>query len=301
MMGEDITILEKYSEYLQSLADGKWKAASLSFDRAERQFDEAWGSLFQNIANKPEEAPQSVSKFIAMQPEVIGLTLAMTRCNRVGLFRNFKRFLELILRKSSRMSGYPAISGIPNAFAGFLYMISSVMALNWESWGILEKLLADKFEWRYHSDRAIFDYGFDVPPFFHSETFGRSAARIHDFYKGELVNPQFAEATWLSGDEAVDKYVQTQLLMSLRVAQLAQKGEDASIWPDFGRYYSHRVVSLFDHAYADPSYAEGLVRGFGESPEDFFKNLNSRLQFIQSNYWGQAPYFYESIVAWEPR
>ena len=130
---------------------------------------------------------------------------------------------------------------------------------------------------------------------------GRSSAKIHDFFRAELVEANLTVATGLVGDSALDAYVQAQMMMSLKVAQLREQGETASIWPDFGRFYGDRVVRLLDRAYADREYAMGLVRPFKEHPEIFFAHINDRLKTIQSIFWSGSPYFYESIGAWEAR
>jgi hypothetical protein len=240
--------------------------------------------VYSEFARTPQDAPMAASRLIAARPDVMSLTLAMSRCDTVDLYPRFKRLLEFILRQTEQAPGYPAIAGVPRVQAGFLYMSAAVMAFHWESWALLEKLLTTKFEWYYQSSRPIFNYGFNVPYFFHSETFGRDAAKAHDFYRKTLLEPNVVQTVDLSGDSALNAYVQTQMLMSLKVVQLREtgEGEPISIWPDFGRFYSERVRPLLDRAYADRDYAKGLLRAFNEDTNTFFIRLNDRLAFIRS-------------------
>ncbi len=283
------------------LARGGWKRVGLQFDEAQREFETAWSSTYEEFGDKPQEATAASKKLIDGQPLATALVLAMARSDSIEVFGRFKRFLESMLKVTERLSGYPAVRGIPHVQAGFLYMTASVMALHWEAWGILEKLLTSKIEWYYQSGRAIFSYPFDTPYFFHSEALGRSATKLHDFFRVELAAPDIVEATSLRGDGIIDAYVQAQMLMSLRAAQLHESGETVRIWPDFGRFYGDRVVRLIDRAYADPEFGAGLLRAFGENKEMFFSRLNGRLQIIHSEFFKGAPFFYESLGSWEPR
>jgi hypothetical protein len=300
-MGNTEKLSLHFSRASKLLAHGAWKRVSLRFDDAQSEFETCWSSIYEEFGNKPQEATIACKKLIVSQPLATALVLAMARSDSIELFNRFKRFLELILGRTERLPGYQAVAGIPHVQAGFLYMTASVMAFHWEAWGLFEKLLTAKFEWYYHSGRAIFSYPFDLPYFFHSEALGREAPKIHDFFRKELAEPDLVAATGLAGDRILDAYVQTQLLMSLKVAQLHEKGESVSIWPDFGRFYGERITRLLDRAYEDREYARGLLRAFDEDPQTFFSRLNDRLELIHSVLWKGSQYFYESLGSWEPR
>src|SRR5215469_1675450 len=254
------TLFRNFSQASQILAGGGWKSISLQFDQSQREFETAWDSIYKEFGNKPSEAPIAARKLIASQPLATALVLAIARSDSVELFSRFKRFLESILRRTEYLPGYPAVAGIPHIQAGFLYMTTSVMALHWEAWQLFEKLFTEKFEWYYQSGRAIFSYPFDLPYFFHSEALGREATKIHDLFRKELAEPDIVAVTGVSGDRVTDAYVQTQMLMCLKVAQLHENGESVSVWPDFGRYYGDRVTRLLDRIYEDHDYALGLLR-----------------------------------------
>jgi len=291
----------KFARVSRLLARGGWKRVDLQFDEAQREFEIAWNKIYEEYGDKPQEAVAASKKLIALQPLATALVLAMARSDSVEVFGRFKRFLESVLVKTERLSGYPAVRSIPHVQGGFLYMTASVMALRWESWGIFEKLLNSKLEWYYQSGRAIFSYPFDVPYFFHSEAFGREATKIHDFFRQELAEPEVVKITQLTGDSITDAYIQTQMLMCLKVAQLYEKGESVRIWPDFGRFFGHRVVRLFDRLYGDPEFGSGLLRAFGEDKQTFFSHLNVRLKFIYTTFFKGGQYSYESLDSWEPR
>jgi hypothetical protein len=283
------------------LARGGWKRVSLQFDEAQREFETAWSSIYEEFGDKPQEATAASKKLIASQPLATALVLAMARSDSIEVFGRFKRFLESMLKVTERLSGYPAVRGIPHVQAGFLYMTASVMALHWEAWGVFEKLLTSKIEWYYQSSRAIFSYPFDLSYLFHSEAFGRQATKMHDFFREELAAPHVVEATSLRGDSIIDAYIQAQMLMSLKAAQLHENGETVRIWPDFGRFYGDRVIRLLDRTYGDPEFGLGLLRAFGEDRQTFFSHLNQRLELIHSVFFRGSPYLYESLGSWEPR
>ncbi len=294
-------LLTDFSGTSRLLARGGWKRVILRFDEAQREFETSWNNIYEEFGDKPQEAAAAARKLIASQPLATALVLAMARSDSAEVFGRYKRLLESMLNKTERLSGYPAVRGIPHVQAGFLYMTALVMALHWEAWAVFEKLLTTKFEWYYQSERAIFSYPFDMPYLFHSEAFGRAAGRIHDFFREELSSPELAEVTQFQGDGLLDAYIQAQMLMCLKVAQLHEKGESARIWPDFGRFYGQRVVRLLDRLYEDPEFGSGLLRAFGEDRQTFFARLNSRLQIIHSEFFKGSPYLYESLGSWEPR
>jgi hypothetical protein len=262
---------------------------------------DSWQSVYQEFQNKPHEAPVACKKLIASQPLATALVLSMARADSIELFGRFKRFLESILKQTEDLSGYPAVAAIPHVQSGFLYMATSVMSFHWEAWSLFEKLLTTKFEWYYHSGRATFSYPFDLPYFFHSEALGRDAAKIHDLFREQLADPEVVSATNLRGNHSTDVYVQTQMLMCLKVAQLRESGHMLNIWPDFGRFYGDRITRLLDRIYEDPDFASGILRAFGEDRRTFFSHLNDRLRVIHSVFWRGSPYIYESLGSWEPR
>ncbi len=300
-MGDNGQLSAQFLQISQLLARDRWKEVSLQFDEAQREFETSWIEVYEQFGDKPREASVAAKRLIGSQPLATALILAIARSDSVELFGRFKRFLEAMLKQTERLSGFVAVAGIPHVQAGFLYMAASVAALHWEAWGLLDKLLNIRLEWYYQSGRPLFNYAFDVPYFFHSEAMGREASKSHDFFRKELAEPEIVTATGLRGDGILDIYVQTQMLMSLKVAQLREKGDMVGIWPDFGRFYAERVVPLLDRAYGDPEYARGLLRPFGEDPQTFFARINDRLKVIQSVFWGGSQFFYESIRSWEPR
>lgn len=301
-MTEEIRPLSlHFSKAAELLADGAWKRVSLQFDDAQHEFEGAWDRTYEEFGNKPQEAPLACKKLVRSQPLATALVLATARSDSVELFGRFKHLLQFIVERTERLSGYPAVAGIPHVQAGFLYMMASVTALHWEAWGILEKLFTTKFEWYYHSGRALFSYPFDLPYFFHSEALGRAASKVHDFFRTELAEPDIVAVTGMRGERILDAYVQTQMLMSLKVAQLYENGENISIWPDYGRFYGERIIRLLDRMYAEPEYASGILQAFGEGSQTFFANLNERLRLIHATFWSGSQYFYESLDSWEPR
>ena len=293
-------LLTDFSRVSRLLARGGWKRVSLEFDEAQREFEVGWKDVYDEFANRPQETESASRILIDKQPLAAALTLAMARTDSVEAFGRFKRYIEAVLISTERLSGYPAVRGIPHVHAGFLYMTASVMALHWEAWGVFEKLLNSKFEWYYQSGRAIFSYPFDVPYLFHSEAFMRRADRAHDFFRERLAQPDFAEVTQLSGEKLLDVYTQAQMLMTLRVTQLGEKGESTRIWADLGRFYGERVIRLIDRAYADPEFGGGLLRAFGEDKNTFFSQLNNRLNVIQSDFNKAPQFLYTSLSSWEP-
>jgi hypothetical protein len=277
------------------------RRVDLKFDEAQREFEDTWRRVYEEFGNRPQDAEAASARMISEQPLATALTLAIARTDSVEVFGRFKRYLESIMVTTERLSGYPAVRGIPHVQAGFLYMTASVMALHWEAWKTLEKLLTTKFEWYYQSDRAIFTHPFEMSYLFHSEAFERKGTKIHDFFRQTLAQPEIGEVTQLGADRLLDTYLQAQMLMCLRVAQLYEKGESSKIWPDFGRFYSPRVIKLLDRAYADPDFGSGVLRAFGEDKQTFFSRLNGRLKIIYSVFFKGSPFLYESVESWEPR
>ena len=180
-------------------------------------------------------------------------------------------------------------------------MAAVTQALCYESWDVLALLLNEKIEWYYRSGRPLYSFAFEVSYFFHPEALGREASKCHDLYRSLLKDTPLRQVLSVSDEELLNKYLQAQLILSLRVVQEVEKGNEARIWPDYGRFYDSRVRPLFDRASAVPRYGNGLSSVFGETREEFFQKLNQRLAFIREHYWSGSQFFWESLTEWSPR
>lgn len=290
-----------YDRFTELLSNGGTKNVELQFDHFRRQFEGAWADVHADVKDRPDGAAEASRRLIALQQETVACALAMARCDAIELFVGFKRHLELAIKTAGETAGYTKTAGIPNMYAGFLYISTSVMALRHESWELLADLLTARFETRCGGERAMHVYGFAYSQFFHHDALERAAAKCHDLYRKMLASEDISVVTTLRGDELLDSYVQTQMLMCLRGAQLLEHGESPRMWPDFGRFYGHRAIGLLDRMHGEPDYAAGVCKSFGESAEEFLGRLNGRLELIQSSFWGGSSYSWDSISSWEPR
>jgi serine/threonine protein kinase len=284
-----------YRHGISELTDGHVQRVSLAFDLYKNNFRATWASLRASIEQEPHMAPQAVENLIRTQTEIIGTSLAMARIDASVLFPSFRKYLEAVTRASERQSGYPAVNSVPHAFAGYLYMVTSVASLISMSWEILADLMRKKFEWYYQSDRPLFTLGFAHPYFFHADALKRSATEIHDLFRREMMQQDMLSTLGIEKEEVLDAYIQTQMLMSLRAAQETESGADVSIWADFGRFYPRRVYALLERMREDDEYASGVLKSFEEPREDWLLKLNPRLQLIRDRFWGGS-FFWESIV-----
>jgi len=271
------------------------------FDHCRGEFTGTWSRLREAIERQPGQAPDTSRELIRAQTNATGLTLAMARADAWKLFHDFKGLLEFIMRSSEGQSGYVAVHAVPHVLAGFLYMAAAVAALRFQSWEILARLLRSKFEWYYQSGRPIYDFGFELSYFFHSEALQRKANVSHDLFREEMLQAEILDLLWLSAEELLDTYLQTHLLMCLRGAQQVQLGEDAHMFADFGRFYEYRVIPLLDRMHNNREFALGVCKAFDESPDDWFARLNDRLKIVKSNFWSPGPFLWESLSSYEPR
>lgn len=294
-------VLKKYNYYTTGISEGKTKLIELEFDEIKKNFLSKWKKIYNTAITTPKDVEINTKKLIEEQPDIIALTLAMCRTDDCFLFDRFKRFLEFVIKPLDDMGGHIEVISIPHVQAGFLYMTAAVFSLYYESWEILAKLLTKKFEWYYQSGRPLFEYGFDLVYFFHAEALRRQADKTHDLYREELGKTEVLKTTGISEENLLDIYLQAQMLMCLKAAQLIEKGENVHVWADFGRFYQIRVIKLIDRIYADEDYAKGVLKGFDESSHTFIEKLNERLEMIHSNFWGSSNYFWESVSVWEPR
>ncbi|MGZ5431479.1 MAG: serine/threonine-protein kinase [Thermoanaerobaculia bacterium] len=290
-----------YDAFAQSLTPDDPRSTSLAFDELQDDLRAHWDELRQRLAGGSEDVATAAEDYVRSQSAPLAAALAMARVDAEAAFPHFKRLLEFTTELSEDIAGYAAIASIPHVEAGFLYMSCSLFALQHESWGVLERLLSAKFKWVYQSARAHYSYGFAHPYFFHSETLQREATRHNDVYRSLLMEPPILEVTRLDKERLLNAYAQTDLLMSLRAAQLEARGEDASRWADFGRFYEARVMPLLERIQHDSDYAAGALRAFGESRAEFLEQLDSRLQYIRQNFFGGSKYRYESLRGWAAR
>lgn len=291
-----------YEQVVKDLDAGRVRGIKVLFDGCLKNFQDRWEQIRSAIERQAEEAPKASRELIRGQPEVTGYTLAIARLDaHDDLFPVFKTLLESIMRSSEGRAGYVAVHTVPHVLAGFLYMAASVGALCFQSWGIFNRLLREKFEWYYQSGRPLYDFGFEHSCFFHSEALGRRASDSHDLFREELCRAEILELLGLTEEEFLNCYVQTHMIMCLRGAQEIQAGQNVHIFADFGRFYEDRVIPLLDKAYNDRRFAAGLCEGFGETPDEWLNRLNDRLKIIRSNFWRGSSFRWESLESYEPR
>lgn len=293
------TLRRHYDVFTQAFA-GDSRQASLVFDGLQTELRVTWLDLHARVESREEDAPLAAEQYVRSQPASLAASLALARMDADALFPNFKRLLEFTAELSEGTAGYESIATIPQVEAGFLYMSASVLALHHQAWNILEKLLTAKFKWVYQSGRIHHSYGFDHPYFFHSYALQREASRHNDLFRSVLQEPYVVDVTQLEKERLLNVYAQTDLLMSLRAAQVEESGEKASRWADFGRFNEERVTPLLERIHHDSDYASGVLRAFGESRAEFEASLNRRLRYIQQSFRG-ARYMYSSIDEWHPR
>jgi len=291
---------QAFRRHTAQLATGNAKTLALEFDALRLEFNDAWAKIHESIRHNPRVGKWAASQLFDAQPRVTAALFAIARTDTGRLFPDAKRLIEHILRSSEGQSGYPAVFTVPHVLAGLYYMGMSTIALHFESWDILYRLLTDKFEWYYQSGRPIFTRGFALSYFFHTEALGRSASEAHNVYREFLATDPVIKELGLADDSLLNAYLQVQLLMSLRGAQALQKGEDIPLWPDFGRFHGYRVEPILDRIYHNDEYAAHLLRSFGETKEEFFSQLNDRLGRLSKRIQGDR-YFWDSIDSWEPR
>ncbi len=291
-----------YRQYLDEIGKKNFKKLEIEVDVLRSNFTNTWENLRQSVESNPNDAADASKRLIESQAQLVGYTLAVARYDCVELFTPIKRTIEYILAASDKLDGYTAVIGIPHPMAGFLYMAMSTVALAFENWGILEKCLNSKFEWGRSTGRQVYECGFDVGLFFHSESFGRSAPKIHDMYRELLLKKPVLEALGKRNEDIFDSYVQTQFLMCLRAAQEIHLGnQKVRIWSDYGRFHEERVERLIDKVHHDDEFSRGLIGAFHETRESFFEALNRRIQVAFEFFGNGSGYSYNSVTSWEPR
>jgi serine/threonine protein kinase len=298
--GNGAVLRSTYERFINQFLASPFQS-SLLFDELRDDFRRAWEAMRPSVENDHAKAPAAAERLIRSQNALLAVALGMARADAVSIVPDYKRLLEYITEQSEGVAGYVAIAAVPQVEAGMLYMASSVVALSYESWQVLEKLLTIRFKWTYQSARALYSYGFDHPYFFHSHALGDDGPKHHDLYRSILSASEVVATTRLHQEQLFATYAQADFLMCLRAAQLAERGELVSLWADFGRFYAERITSLLDRMYQEPEYATGVLRSFGETTEEFFAKLNARLEYIRREFFGGSRYLYTSVREWHPR
>jgi len=277
---------------------GREEADSLTlrFDQLAQDFDQSWTVVVQSsIGQAGFSTTDLAMRLIESNSSAAGTTLGIMRLDVESALRDWKRLLERMLLTTQQGAGLESFLSLPGVPAGFLYMAASIAALHWGSWRVLRRLLSDKFEWYYLSGRPNFDFGFHLAYFFHSEAMNRDGPKTHDFYRKVLSQPAYPAIFGFRGEDALDVYVQAQMVHCLRSAQEVEKGHRHSMWADFGRFGEIRVLKLLDRIYNDTEFARGFCGCFDESPDAWKQKLDNRIDFIRRYYFQGAPYSWDSI------
>ena len=288
-----------FLKYRDRIAKKEIEAVSHEFDEFAENFEGIWQNIHGKIKAAPTETEAAVREIIWSQPAIVALIFAISRCNCGSLFTEVRGFLEWLTRSTEKDSGYVAVQEVPHVYAGFLYMASAMSALAREGWTVLQEVLNARIQVP-DSQRGRYAPGFAQPQFFHSYAFNRTAANAHNFFREQLCGPEVSRILRLRGDAAGDTYIQVQMLMCLKAAQMNEQGQSVRLWADFARFMEFRVVKLFDRMQADENYAKGICLSFGETPSSFFEHLNERIRYIRENFWrGGGSYFWESIESYQ--
>jgi serine/threonine protein kinase len=287
-----------FDDYTTRINSGNQKELDLESEALTDRFQTEWTGLLPSVKDEPAQAEDAARRLVLSQTKLIAFPLAVARLDEANLFPSVKALIEKIYSTTEATAGYPAIIGVPHVLSGFIYMSCSVMALKARSWRALKYLLSTKLKWHYQSDKPLYSYGFDHPYLFHSHAFGRRADKIHDFFR-EIIVGQLQPVFGLDEEKLTNRYLQTQMLMCIRGAQLLEQGEDIAMYADFGRFYSSRVEELLEEMRGDSELADGLSAAFGETPSQFLDRLTDRLKIIRSEMW-QGNYIWRSIKEWHP-
>jgi serine/threonine protein kinase len=301
--GTRATVLQRlYDRYAEDFTHTDTRRVGLTFDEIRQQVREYARPLLVRMESEPASSAEAVEELIRSQPSALAATLALSRVDSAGVFPQFKRLLEFTTDLSEGRGGYVAVSAVPQPLAGFLYMAASTLALHHQSWTLFKQLLTTKFKWVYQSANTFFSFGFDHPYFFHSDALGGDGAKHHDLYRLILSDDDIAGVTHLEKEQFVTAYVQAQFVMCLKAAKIAENSDQmVMMWADYGRFYGDRLIPLLEQIYHDPVYAQGFLRPFGESRDEFFAKLNDRLRYMAKNFFGGARYLFSSLHSWQPR
>lgn len=106
------------------------------------------------------------------------------------------------------------------------------------------------------------------------------------------MNEKYLSLFELDNEELLNLYNQSQLLMCLRGAQENEKGNSIKMWADFGRFYNFRVNKLIYKIKNDTMYANGVLKSFDESSDQWLEKFDDRLKYIKENFFGQGSGFW---------
>ncbi len=294
-----LSVKKAYEDTLEHINLGNFASIKHGLDRLIGGAQKKYEVLIKIYSEKPRESRKGAEDFIISQPESVGVALAIARHDVKSLFPEVKRFLEQLTHFNQNKAGHISVTSISHSLAGLIFMGSAVFSLHFESWDYFSELIKNRYEWFFQSGRPLYNYGFGHPYFFHFEAMDRKASDIHDYYRHVLQMINKDNIYGMNNEEIFNKYVQAQMIMSIKGSQLNQKGEGVSFFSDFGRFYEIRVIPLLDRAYSNKAYGNGIAKAFDEDIDEWFKNLDERLQIAKQNLGGT--FIWDSITSYEPR
>jgi hypothetical protein len=173
-----------------------------------------------------------------------------------------------------------------------------VSALAFNAWKLLAYLLNLKLQWFYQSARPLYSYALDLPYFFHPEALERKATIAHDFYLSVLNGARLAQLLGVRDNDLTTLYVQSQFLMCINAARLAESGEsDVDPFAYFGRFYEERLYPLLTRVEHDREFASGLAQAFDEPPGQWLAQLTPRIQ-VARGWFDHARFDWASLSSW---
>lgn len=293
---EEIT-LRLYDQFSNFIANGQIRSIKLWFDKAQRKFTEDWSSLRQLIEKTPSESRSASKRLVELQTIPRSLTLALSRFDEIELFQDHKSLIEFILRTSENYDGYESVNEVPHTLAGYIFLLACSSCLHFRSWKTLRELISTKYEWFYQSKSPMYSFGASHILFFHSNAFEGKGGELHDFYMSEMVRQPTEKILNINSEEIRNLYLQTQLLLSLKVAKEIQNGNELKFWADFGRFGGYRLTTFLERIKKNREYCEGISSVYSEAPEAWQDAFNERITLLRTQRFG-GPYHWSSITAY---
>ncbi len=231
--------------------------------------------------------------------KIIGLFAI--RYSNESILKKVLEYFPKIAQVSEGKSGLTAGISVAYGILHNTFYYLGIFSLEKKRKASLKILLNTKLSWVV---RGTFDITnlWDMPPIFCPAVL-RSADltfnRLLTHYEDEMKDKEVHEIISLSEEDFITYANQYNLLFCLKAEQLKAEDENRHIWyyPNFGRYYSSRVIPLVERSKKDPDFQEFIQHAFNEEITKFNENANARIEQIIARGLGSG-YFWDSIRTW---
>jgi ppGpp synthetase/RelA/SpoT-type nucleotidyltranferase len=257
-----------------------------------------WANLYKN----PASILDAEHALEEMEKAVKGITLIglyAIKYKKIDLLNKVLAGFSQISNLASRQDGLIVLLSVPGASLHNSFYYFGILALKLENYEAVKTIIDFKIELE-RNGRSGYQYIWSTGSIMAPELIP-GANLTFDRLKNYFTNDDRRVLTVLSmeTERFIELICQFNMLFCIKAQQIEESGSENFVWayPNFGRFYSHRVTPLVRRILHNPAFARFPELIFGEKADEFNQKTDLRISRIAKQSLGSG-FFWQSITRW---